>query len=117
MEVKLTDGFVDEANYWVKVKKEGYKNQQFKLQQSWSPGYITLDILFCPPTLGFGCYLVYFNAKTHENEYVIPLEPISKLRRAPPRAPPRREVEEPLACRRLRPVEHRRWANMIGRLN
>ena len=98
VEVKLTDGFVDDANYWVKVKKEGYKTQDFKLEQRWSPGYIILDVVLCIPTLGLGCYLVWLNGKTHQSEYVIPLEPISMFRWAPPaREPPGDAVGEPLA--------------------
>lgn len=96
VEARLTDGFVDGANYWVKVQKEGYKTQDFKLRQSWSPGYIVLDALICLPTLGLGCYLVYLNAKTHESEYVIPLEPLGPSR-APPAtpAPPTAAPAEP----------------------
>ncbi len=86
VEAELNDGFVDGADYWVEVKKKGYRDQRFRLQQHWSPGYIVLDILICLPTLGFGCYLVYFNAKTHDSEYIIPLEPVSSLDVQPPGA-------------------------------
>ena len=93
VEAELTDGFVDGANYWVKIKKEGYKTQDFKLRQRWSPGYIVLDILICLPTLGAGCYLVYLNGKTHDSEYVIPLEPTDPSRATPP--PPVRAPSKP----------------------
>lgn len=92
VEVDLTDGFVDGANYWVKLTKQGYKTQEIKLRQSWAVGYIVLDALLCIPTFGLGCYLIYLNGRTHECDYHFLLEPGTDTRPPPPPVPGPEEV-------------------------
>ena len=76
--VRLNDGLLDDSNHYVIVKKDGFKTQQFPLQKRWSAGYIALDALICGPTLGLGCYLAALNAKVHEKQYPVLLEPIER---------------------------------------
>jgi hypothetical protein len=75
VQVELKDGFIEGSDYFIKVQKEGYKTQEFKLAQRFSVGYIVLDALLCLPTLGLGCNLAYLNGQTHLSEYPVLLEP------------------------------------------
>ena len=73
---KLKDGFVG-ADYHVRITKDGYEPQEFKLEQHLSAGLITLDAITCLPTLGIMCYVIALNGQRHEDEYVVPLAPLA----------------------------------------
>jgi len=83
--VKLKDGLDSANQYWVQIKKPGYKTFKVTLPKQWSAGYLILDALICLPTLGIGCYLVYFNGKSHYDRYFYVLERGSPV--PPPPAP------------------------------
>jgi hypothetical protein len=69
VEVKLKDGLENPGGTSAKIELKGYRTQNVLLDKGWSAGYLILDALICIPTLGLGCYLIYFNGKTHEDEY------------------------------------------------
>jgi hypothetical protein len=75
VKVKMEDGLDSTANYHLELRKEGYKTAKANILPTWSGGFIALDAIFCLPTLGITCYLIYFNGKTHESEHTFPLEP------------------------------------------
>jgi len=74
VKVKLNDGFLDNANYFVKIEKPGYKTQQFPLEQTWRAGWIILDVLLLVPTLGISGDLILVNGKRHKAKYHVVME-------------------------------------------
>lgn len=86
LEVELKDGLESAAGTSARLELEGHRTQNTILSKEWSVGYILLDALLCLPTFGAGCYLIYFNGKTHDSEYNILM--LEEKKRAPPKVPP-----------------------------
>ncbi len=86
--VTLKDGLESPAGTSAKVELAGHRTQHVMLHKDWSAGYILLDLAACLVTLGVGCYLIYFNGKTHCDEYHFPLLREERSLQAPPPATP-----------------------------
>lgn len=105
VKVKLNDGFLDNAKYFVKIEKPGYETQQFPLEQTWRAGWIILDVLLLLPTLGISGYLIVVNGKRHKAKYHVVMEhrpyPTEAAERQPAPAPNDRRRPQPIPAERL----------------